>query len=214
MKSQDIGLLLKLESMGKSGLSPQRKLLSAWPHDWKDWASSPGDADWAGDWEGLDLAISGPSIYSARSLEKLTGISKSQINLSLRRCVDVGLAKYDRKTGVPKANSRALYEFIKYGLKYVFPAKPGELVRGIATTFSAPILKDKLLSAGDFKLVWPNADGNTKGLAIEPLFKSVGYAVRYDPTLYAMLALVDAIRIGQPREKNLAQAMLQELLQP
>ena len=107
-----------------------------------------------------------------------------------------------------------MYLFIIYGLKYVFPAKPGELVRGIATTFSAPILKDKLLSAGDFKLVWPNADGNTKGLAIEPLFKSVGYAVRYDPTLYAMLALVDAIRMGQPREKKLAQAMLQELLQP
>lgn len=214
MKSQDIGLLLKLESMGKSNLRPQRKLLSAWPHDWKDWASSPSDEDWADDWQGMDFADSGPSIYSARNMEKLTGISKSQINLSLRRCVDVGLAKYDRKTGVPKTNSRALYEFIIYGLKYVFPAKPGELVRGIATTFSAPILKDKLLSAGEFKLVWPNADGNTKGLAIEPMFKSVGYAVRYDPTLYAMLALVDAIRMGQPREKNLAQAMLQELLQP
>lgn len=42
----------------------------------------------------------------------------------------------------------------------------------------------------------------------EPLFKSAPYAVRQDAELYALLALVDAIRIGQPRERNLAIKLL------
>lgn len=212
MKSQDIGLLLKLESMHRGGEDPHLKPVFAWPHDWQDWAIEPDSQSSEDEWPALGAANFEQSPYSARALEKLTGISKSQINLSLNRCIAVGLAKFDRKTGAPKANTRALYEFIVYGLKYVFPAKPGELARGIATTFSAPILKDKLISAGEFKLIWPNAQGNTKGLSIEPLFKSVAIAIRNDPELYATLALVDAIRLGQPRESSLAQSLLKEIL--
>jgi len=48
---------------------------------------------------------------------------------------------------------------------------------------------------------------------IEPLFKSVPYAVRLDAELYALLALVDAIRIGQSRERNLAIKLLSEHLE-
>ena len=68
------------------------------------------------------------------------------------------------------------------------------------------------MSAGDFIPVWPDARGQTKGMAIAPLFKSVPYAIRRDPRLYAYLALVDAIRIGQPRESKVATEMLIELL--
>ncbi|MCV6624138.1 MAG: hypothetical protein OIF51_20560 [Cellvibrionaceae bacterium] len=152
------------------------------------------------------------SLYTARGLEQETGISKTQINLSLNRCYDVGLAKKDRKSGVPVANRRALSDFIIHGLKYVFPVKPGEITRGIPTTFAAPILEDKLISAGDFIMVWPDANGDSKGQAIEPLFKSAVYASKRDPEMYALLALVDAIRVGQPREANLAAEMLEQRL--
>lgn len=148
--------------------------------------------------------------YTARSLEDVTGISKSQVNLSLKRCQDVGLLRYDRKTGLPRVNAKALTEFIVFGLKYVFPARPAEIVRGVATAFAAPVLKQKLMSAGELIPVWPDARGRTKGQSIEPLFKSVPFAVRKDPELYALLALVDAIRIGQPREVNLAVSLLKQ----
>ena len=46
------------------------------------------------------------------------------------------------------------------------------------------------------------------GMHIEPLFKSTVYAVKQDPQLYALMALVDAIRLGQPRESNLAADLL------
>ncbi|MCP5170630.1 MAG: hypothetical protein H6999_12850 [Hahellaceae bacterium] len=217
MKGQDIVLLLKLVSLHRkelpSGASEQAPVESV---DWEDWQDWEGwDADGSRlilpehrFYEQKDIA----SRYTARSLEEETGISKSQINLALNRCIDVGLAKKDRKSGVPRANVQALYGFIVHGLKYVFPAKPGEITRGIATAFAAPVLNQQLMSAGEFVPVWPDARGNTKGQAIEPLCKSVAYAVRRDPEMYALLALVDAIRIGQPREANLAADLLKQRL--
>ena len=215
MKSQDIGLLLKLVSLHKQEKSEEQGGADkAWPLDWQDWRDlaeldgQPGFPERKLFGEQSYLAAR----YTARALELETGISKSQINLALNRCYEVGLAKKDRKYDVPRANNRALFNFIVHGLKYVFPAKPGELTRGIATAFAAPVLKDKLLSAGEFVPVWPDARGNTKGQAVEPLFKSATIAVRRDPEMYALLALVDAIRVGQPREANLATEILEKRL--
>lgn len=182
MKSQDIGLLLKLICMqGREG-------------------------DAGGQVQHLGQR------YSVRGLALETGISKSQIGLSLQRCIDVGLAKRDRVLGVPRTNTKGLFEFIAYGLRYVFPAKLGAVTRGVATSLGAPVLEGQLMSAGELLPVWSDAHGDTKGQAVEPLFKSVTYAIQKDPELYALLALVDAIRLGQPRERNLAIEMIQQRL--
>ena len=95
--------------------------------------------------------------YGVRALADETGISKSQVSLALRRCLEVGLVRKDRKTGVPRANAKALFEFIVHGLRHVFPARPGEVTRGIATTFAAPVLEGRLFSSGDLPMVWPDA---------------------------------------------------------
>lgn len=150
--------------------------------------------------------------YSVRALAHTTGISKSQVSLALQRSLEVGLIIRDRKLGVPRANTKGLFEFIAYGLRYVFPAKLGAVTRGIPTSLGAPVLEGQLMSAGELVPVWSYAKGETKGQAVEPLFKSVTYAIKEDDGLYALLALVDAIRIGQPRERNLAIKMIQQRL--
>ena len=71
--------------------------------------------------------------------------------MALKRCYANGLAKRDRHSGAPRVNTKSLCEFIVHGLRYVFPAKPGEVTRGIATGFAAPVLQDKLMSAGERK---------------------------------------------------------------
>ncbi|NCB39610.1 MAG: hypothetical protein EOM80_12680 [Erysipelotrichia bacterium] len=48
--------------------------------------------------------------------------------------------------------------------------------------------------------------------AFMPLYKSVPKAAMADPYLYELLALVDAIRGGRAREKNLAVKELQKRL--
>jgi len=55
-------------------------------------------------------------------------------------------------------------------------------------------------------------EGRKKGQAVQPLFKSVPKAVIDDKCLYEYLALVDAIRLGNPREANLAAELLEEKL--
>lgn len=208
MKSQDIGLLLKLRSMEIQ--EKQALMLQEQPLD---------DYGWA-DWNVAVAALSGLPLpesrrnpdYTARGLELETGISKTQINLSLKRCMDIGLAFRDRQHEVPRANAKALLEFLVYAVRYVFPARKGELTRGIGTAFSAPALRSKLLNAGEMELVWPDAYGKSMGQSVEPLFKSAPHAVKRDPVLYELLALVDALRLGQPRERKLATELLEARL--
>lgn len=107
-------------------------------------------------------------------------------------------------------NRRNLTKFVQHGLKYVFPVKPGAPQRGIATGFGAPMLKGQLVSSSADIYVWPYAEGSQRGLSITPLFKSVPEAALKDERLYEFLALVDAIRLGNQHEANLAQDIFEE----
>ncbi|MFT5658715.1 MAG: hypothetical protein ACI9KN_001996 [Gammaproteobacteria bacterium] len=204
MKGQDIGLLLALGclQMRETGVYPDYE-----PGSWEDW-----NRDEAENSSQVRESAAIYNQYAVRALAQLTGISKSQVNLSLQRSLLSGLARLDRKAQVPRSNVKVLKEFIVYGLPYVFPVKMGAVTRGIVTSLAAPVLQSGLHSAGDFPPVWSDASGNTKGQAVEPLFKSVSYAVKQEPELYALLALVDAIRIGQSRERNLAIEILNKHL--
>lgn len=209
MKSQDIFLLLKLVALHQR----RRQINEA--------RSEPylyAGVDWQG-WSDTDSALEAIHVgelmadeFSARGLEASLGISKSEANASIKRSIAVGMATKDRRSGLPKTNVGALLEFIAHGLKYVFPARPGAMVRGIPTAAAAPVLQGELISASEFICVWPDAHGRIVGQELEPLFKSVPAAVRRDADLYASLALVDAIRLGKPRESNLAQQLLEKRL--
>ena len=45
-------------------------------------------------------------------------------------------------------------------------------------------------------------------MALEPLYKTAPAAALRDPTLYELLALVDAIRDGRARERKIAEQEL------
>jgi len=102
-------------------------------------------------------------------------------------------------------------EFLLYGIKYVFPQKPGPVVRGIPTSHSASPLKEKIQSSEDY--VWPYAQGNIRGHSIIPLFVSAPGAALKDSDLHELLALVDALRVGRAREKEMAVTELKKRLQ-
>lgn len=205
MKSQDIFLLLKLISLQQQENKSRLSYLSEKdsPVIWEGWEIEEEDVTFQ-----RELTLLVPQAfaarYTARGLESETGVSKSEVNLSLKRSIKVGLAKLDRKTNIPRTNAKALTEFIVYGLKYVFPAQVSELSRGIPTSFAAPVLQGKVMSAGETIYVWPDARGSNKGQAVQPLYKTVSKAVKTDLFLYEYLALVDAIRLGNAREAGVA----------
>ncbi len=131
------------------------------------------------------------------------GISQSEVSESLNRSMIASLLKQNKKSVV----KRALYEFLRYGISYVYPQLPGSIVRGIATAHSAPPLNRIIQSEGAF--VWPYVNGNIRGQSIEPLHKSVPIAIQNDNKLYELLALVDSIRVGRKREIAIALKELQ-----
>ncbi len=125
-------------------------------------------------------------------------ISSSEVSESLNRSVWAGLISNDKK----RIFKAALLDFLIHGLKYVYPQKPGAMVRGINTAHSAPPLSYNISSEQYY--VWPYAEGNSRGFAIEPLHPNVPKACLEDKKLYELLALIDAIRIGSIREQNMA----------
>ena len=160
----------------------------------------------------VELQLNGEDPYSMRGLEASLGISKTEIAASIKRSRASGMSIKNRITNRPNPNRKSLRDFITYGLKFVFPAKPGPMQRGLPTVFTAPVLKDSLHSAGKLIHVWPYAQGHEMGQSVEPLFKTVAEAAEKDDQLYAYLALVDAIRLGNQREAQLATSLLKERL--
>src|SRR6202162_4189993 len=112
-----------------------------------------------------------------------------------------------------KPNIPGLEEFLVHGLKYAFPAEHGEVTRGIPTSYAAAPLKSEIAVSNDLLPVWPWHDGDTRGVGLEPICKSVPYAELRDPALCQLLELVDAIRDGRARERNLAERDLLHRLQ-
>jgi hypothetical protein len=106
---------------------------------------------------------------------------------------------------LPVSPNRAnLKEFLVHGVKYAFPVHRGSLVRGVPTAYAAPPLAQQIAESSDPSPVWPDPEGTVRGLEFSPLYKNVPAAARRDPKLYELLALVDAIRDGRARERELA----------
>jgi hypothetical protein len=125
-------------------------------------------------------------------------ISLSEISESLNRSVISGLLSNNKK----RIMKSSFLDFLIFGLKYVFPQKPGSIVRGIKTSHSASPLSNIILS--DEIYVWPYFEGDSKGFSIEPLHPNTPKACLKDSKLHELLSLVDAIRLGNKREFNIA----------
>lgn len=139
-------------------------------------------------------------------LAKSLGMSASEVHAALKRCSLSSLYDGDNRL----VRKQALLEFLVHGLRYVFPGHPGPLSRGIPTAHSALPLKGLLVVDPNEAYVWPAPTGEVRGQAIEPLYRSVPLAAKNDPELYALLSLIDAIRVGRVREQRLAISELEQ----
>jgi hypothetical protein len=99
---------------------------------------------------------------------------------------------------------QALLEFLVHGVKYSFPPDRGQPTRGIPTSYAAPPLNSLIAQSDELPPVWPYPEGKVRGVEFSPLYRSVPRAVAKDNALYELLALVDAIRDGRARERELA----------
>lgn len=160
------------------------------------------------------LACRGGESWSQNSIAFELCLSPSQINSAFKRLVSAGLITSYHAPNKPLPIIQACEEFFIHGLKYIFPAKLGEIVRGIPTSYAAPSLNEQIIAGSDPIPVWPYGEGNERGVALKPLYPSVPESVMKhpDPLFYDLLTLIDAIRSGRAREKQIAIQKISELL--
>jgi hypothetical protein len=153
-----------------------------------------GQRDWTYAWLGVQL-----------------GMSPSQLHAAVKRALAAQLAVRSGEHIV--AHRRNLEEFLVHGIKYVFVPERGELTRGMPTGYAAPPLVNYFASAEEPPPVWPTPNGSVRGQAFSPLYSLVPGAAARDDRLYELLALVDALRGGRARERDLAIKELRKRLE-
>lgn len=149
--------------------------------------------------------IGSPEGWMSKDLSNSLKISPAEISYSLNRSVIAGLLDASKK----KVRRQALLEFLQYGLPYVFPATRGPITRGIPTAYSAPIIIDNLMVTE--AIVWEHPKGKAKGESVMPLYPNAIEAAIADQELYNVLALVDVLRLGKVREREIAVKLLKQL---
>jgi len=148
-----------------------------------------------------------PWTYAA--LANDLSMSAAEVHAGIKRLVICRLFNASRH----RVDRRALLDFLVHGLAHVFPATPGEAVRGMPTAISASPLAGKFLVGEGDGTVWPwSRPGAIRGRRVEPLYRSAPEAAAKDPALHELLALVDALRVGRARERAIASQELERRL--
>lgn len=146
----------------------------------------------------LKLADLREEPWQQKGLSQVLKISQSEISQGISRLQYSGLLGGEGKS----VKRLALMDFLQYGLPYTFAQRPGAMVRGVPTAHSASPLNEIIHDAESY--VWPYPGGKVRGQSITPLYPTVPAVALADPSLYVLLALVDALRVGKSREKELA----------
>lgn len=137
-------------------------------------------------------------------LSQFEAHAATQRLLAARLAVDV--------EGVIRPVTAVLESFMFYGAPYAFPPVRGEMTIGFPTAYGVSPLKERVMFSEENPPVWPHPEGTHRGLTLQPLYESLPLAAQDDKALYELLALLDAMRIGQARERELAASLLQERL--
>lgn len=144
-------------------------------------------------------------IWQSRSwrqvdLAEEVGLSQTEVSFALNRLARSGLLDASKK----RPMKLALTEFLIHGLRYVYPPELGGMGRGMATAYSHGSLAKRLVVSEGDRVVWPDPQGDVRGQILQPLYPTVTSAARKDPELHEWLALIDTVRIGPVRARNLA----------
>ena len=158
----------------------------------------------------MKLVAIGEKSWSYSRLAATLWMSPSEVHAGVKRVIKARLASVQQDRTIP--NARNLEAFLVHGVPYVFVPELGELTRGMPTGYAGPALSSFFQTTEDPPPVWPDPDGEARGQAFSPLYKSVPNAAREDRQLYELLTLVDAIRGGRARERQLAHQEIKKRL--
>jgi len=160
----------------------------------------------------LKLIATGCAQWSFGKLGKELSMSASHAFDSAMRARNSRLLNISKAPPSPprargvlfEPNRTNLKEFLIHGVKYSFPVERGGITRGLPTAEGASPLREYFSDSAALPPVWPYEEGTVRGAAFSPLYDNVPKAATKDAKLYELLALVDGIREGRAREREIA----------
>lgn len=148
--------------------------------------------------------------WTYRSLADRLCVPHPVIQRSLARAKGADLYSPERQD----VHLRHFEEFAVHALRFIAPAELGALVPGVPAAWAAEPVALRVRSSGeDPPPVWPFAEGQIRGQAIEPLHPSAPEAVSEWPQLGEILAVLDSIRGGDARVRQVAGDLLPDVLE-
>jgi hypothetical protein len=147
--------------------------------------------------------------WSYRSLADQLHVPHAVVQRALSRAQGSRLYVAERRE-VPAPHFE---EFAIHALHFVAPTQLGALVPGVPAAWAAEPMVEAIRSADEEPPpVWPYAQGQVRGQAIEPLHPAAPEAVEGWPELGQILALLDSQRAGDARIRKVASDLLSRML--
>lgn len=156
------------------------------------------------------VALEGTRVPYA-ALAKQLRLSPFEVHAATQRLKAARLAV--ERDGIIRPIMTALRAFIISGAPYAYPPVRGEITIGFPTAHGVSPLKEHVRGSQESILVWPHPEGTSRGEALLPLYEKLPLAAADDQKFYELLALFDALRVGQAREREMAHRLLEERLQ-
>jgi len=142
---------------------------------------------------------------SQAELAEMLGISPAGLSRSLAR---LDFARLITRRDLSVINLHAV-EYLVHGFRWFFPARIGTRVRGLPTAHSAPPLNERISSQE--VIVWPAEFGTVTGLELKPVYHSIPALCVAHPEFYPVFSVLDSLRTGRARERELAARYIQEI---
>lgn len=144
-----------------------------------------------------------------RDIAAALEVSKTLVGRSVQRLRAQSLVveEGDRR----RLNRIMLRELFVHGVRWIAPARLGKVVLGMPTAHAASPLAERLPGDPD-PVVIPLEEGPMRGRSVTPIHPCAGKAASKDRKLHELLAIVDGIRIGNAREREVATTELRARL--
>jgi hypothetical protein len=159
----------------------------------------------------LKIALIGSGKRTFAHLANELAMPASEVHASTHRSEQAGIITTSLGDGL-NIIKPALREFLVHGVRYAFPAVFGGIARGVPTASGGPSLSKLLTMSDEGPPVWPYVAGEARGPALCPLYPKAPAAAAKDPAFYDFLTLIDAMRVGGARDREIAKAEVEKRL--
>jgi hypothetical protein len=147
--------------------------------------------------------------WTLRELAATLKVDHTLVHRALKRSENAGLYR----TSTKQVNLANFEELTIHAARFIAPAPLGELTRGVPAAWAAqPIARTIRQPKSEPPPVWPDPLGSVRGQALQPLHPAAAKASRDTPQLASLLSIIDSLRAGDTRVRQVAAAALRDML--